>query len=118
MAQLRPSMSCPAGCSRSCSSPFAIGLEPMAPRWLTIVAKFGDHLPFYRQAEIFKRQGIDLDWGTLGKWVGRACCFHLMPVINQMRAHLRRADRIFVPSCLMNEVASVRDWSHCPARHL
>jgi len=69
----------------------------MAPRWLTIVANFGDHLPFYRQAEIFKRQGIDLDRGTLGNWVGRAC-FHLMPVINQMRAHLRRADRIFVPS--------------------
>ena len=23
-----------------------------------------------------------------------------------------------LPSCLMNEVAPVRDWSHCPARHL
>jgi transposase len=67
----------------------------MAPRWLTIVSKFGDHLPFYRQAEIFKRQGIDLDRGTLGNWVGRAC-FHLMPVINHMRVHLRGADRIFV----------------------
>jgi len=76
--------------------------------WI-IVAKFGDHLPFYRQAEIFKRQGIDLDRGTLGNWVGRAFRgltpphwgdippqLHLMPVINQMRAHLRRADRIFV----------------------
>ena len=62
--------------------------------WI-IVSKFGDHLPFYRQAEIFKRQGIDLDRGTLGNWVGRAC-FHLMPVINHMRAHLRGADRIFV----------------------
>jgi hypothetical protein len=67
----------------------------MAPRWFTIVAKFGDHLPFYRQAEIFKRQGIDLDRGTLGNWVGRAFRgltpphwgdgppqLHLMPVIN------------------------------------
>jgi hypothetical protein len=62
--------------------------------WI-IVAKFGDHLPFYRQAEIFKRQGIELDRGTLGNWVGRAC-FHLMPVINHMKAHLRGADRIFV----------------------
>jgi hypothetical protein len=62
--------------------------------WI-IVSKFGDHLPFYRQAEIFKRQGIDLDRGTLGNWVGRAC-FHLMPVIDHMRAHLRGADRIFV----------------------
>ena len=62
--------------------------------WI-IVSKFGDHLPFYRQAEIFKRQGIDLDRGTLGNWVGRAC-FHLMPIINHMRAHLRQADRILV----------------------
>ncbi len=76
--------------------------------WI-IVAKFGDHLPFYRQAEIFKRQGIHLDRGTLGNWVGRAFRgltrphwghgppqLHLMPVINHMRAHLRGADRIFV----------------------
>lgn len=62
--------------------------------WI-IVSKFGDHLPFYRQAEIFKRQGMNLDRGTLGNWVGRAC-FHLMPVINHIRAHLRGAHRIFV----------------------
>ena len=62
--------------------------------WI-MVSKFGDHLPFYRQAGIFKRQGIDLDRGTLGNWVGRAC-FHLLPIIRHMQAHLRRADRIFV----------------------
>ena len=32
---------------------------------------------------------IDLDRGTLGSWVGRAC-FHLMPVINHT---LERIDR-------------------------
>jgi transposase len=37
-----------------------------------MVAKFGDHLPFYRQAEIYTRQGITLDRATLGNWVGRA----------------------------------------------
>ena len=25
---------------------------------------------------------------------------------------------LLIPSCLMNLVAPVRDWSHCPARHL
>ena len=44
-----------------------------------IVAKFGDHLPFYRQAEIYARQGIRLDRATLGNWAGRAC-FHLQPI--------------------------------------
>ena len=43
-----------------------------------IVAKFGDQLPFYRQAEIYARQGIQLDRATLGNWAGRAC-FHLKP---------------------------------------
>jgi len=31
---------------------------------------------------------------------------------------LMKAMGIQGPSCLMNEVAPVRDWSHCPARHL
>ena len=52
-----------------------------------IVAKFGDHLPFYRQAEIYARQGIRLDRATLGNWAGRAC-FHLQPIADHMRAHL------------------------------
>lgn len=60
-----------------------------------IVAKFGDHLPFYRQADIYRRQGISLDRATLGNWVGRAC-FHLKPIVEHMRTHLKDADRIFM----------------------
>ena len=60
-----------------------------------IVSKFGDHLPFYRQADIYRRQGVELDRGTLGNWVGRAC-FHLQPVVTHMRETLRGTDRIFV----------------------
>jgi len=60
-----------------------------------IVAKFGDHLPFYRQAEIYARQGIRLDRATLGNWAGRAC-FHLKPIAERMRQHLAAADRLFM----------------------
>ncbi len=60
-----------------------------------IVAKFGDHLPFYRQADIYTRQGIKLDRATLGNWVGRAC-FHPRPIIDRMRGHLKGADRVFM----------------------
>ncbi|WP_081994684.1 transposase [Paracoccus sp. PAMC 22219] len=42
-----------------------------------------------------ERQRLHLDRGTLGNRTGRAS-FHLMPVIDHMRAHLRAADRIFV----------------------
>jgi transposase len=60
-----------------------------------IVAKFGDHLPFYRQSEIYARQGIVLDRATLGNWVGRAC-FHLRPIADHLRERLKGADRIFM----------------------
>lgn len=60
-----------------------------------IVSKFGDHVPFYRQADIYTRQGIKLDRATLGNWAGRAC-FHLQPIADHMREHLAAADRIFM----------------------
>src|ERR1700752_196841 len=60
-----------------------------------IVSKFGDHLPFYRQSEIYARQGIQLDRATLGNWTGRAC-FHLKPIADRLCAHLSTADRLFM----------------------
>ena len=38
-----------------------------------LVNKFADHLPLYRQSQIFARQGVMLDRSTLCNWVGRAC---------------------------------------------
>jgi transposase len=38
-----------------------------------LVSKYADHLPLYRQAQIFARQGMTLDRSTLCNWVGRAC---------------------------------------------
>src|SRR3712207_2174774 len=38
-----------------------------------LVAKYADFLPLYRQAQIFARQGIELDRSTLFDWVGRGC---------------------------------------------
>jgi transposase len=46
-----------------------------------LVSKYADHLPLYRQAQIYSRQGIDLDRSTLAAWVGRAflnCALSLM----------------------------------------
>ena len=60
-----------------------------------VVSKFGDHLPFYRQAEIFARQGIRLDRASLGNWAGRAC-FHLQPIAEHMTRRLAAAPRLFM----------------------
>jgi transposase len=38
-----------------------------------LVNKYADHLPLYRQAQIFARQGVTLDRSTLCTWAGRAC---------------------------------------------
>ncbi|MDF0522279.1 transposase [Bradyrhizobium yuanmingense] len=52
------------------------------------------HTRFYRQSEIYARQGIRFDRATLGNWSGRAC-FHLQPITNHMADPLprRRASR-------------------------
>lgn len=34
-----------------------------------IMAKFAEHLPLYRQSEIYARQGVELSRNTMGRWV-------------------------------------------------
>lgn len=35
-----------------------------------VTAKFAEHTPYYRQSEIYRRQGIALRRSTLGCWSG------------------------------------------------
>ncbi len=49
-----------------------------------MVAKFDDHLPLYRQAEIFAREGVTLETSTLSGWVG-ATAAALMPLVELLR---------------------------------
>lgn len=44
-----------------------------------LVSKYADHLPLYRQAQIYARQGVDLDRSTLADWVGRSA-WYLRPL--------------------------------------
>ena len=37
-----------------------------------VTAKYRDHLPLYRQAGIYRRQGIDIPESTLGDWVAQS----------------------------------------------
>lgn len=59
-----------------------------------LISKFADHLPLYRQAQIFERQGILLDRSTLGDWVGRACWW-LRPLYERVLAHITAQEKIF-----------------------
>jgi hypothetical protein len=60
-----------------------------------LVGKYADHLPLYRQSQIYARQGIDLDRSTLADWVGRAAA-ELRPLHERLFEHLKRSPKLFM----------------------
>jgi len=52
--------------------PIAKGLATPGLLAHVLVSKYCDHLPLYRQSQIFARQGVDLNRSTLASWVGGA----------------------------------------------
>jgi transposase len=59
-----------------------------------LVSKYADHLPLYRQAQIYARQGINLDRSTLADWVGRAAWL-LRPVHERLLMTLKGSAKLF-----------------------
>ena len=59
-----------------------------------VIAKYADHLPLYRQAQIYGRQGVELDRSTLADWSGRAA-FALPPVYDRLLEVLKGSDKLF-----------------------
>jgi transposase len=70
------------------------GLPTEATVAQVLVSKYADHLPLYRQAQIYARQGIDLDRSTLADWVGRAA-WHLRPLHERLLMRLKSSGRLF-----------------------
>jgi len=70
------------------------GLPTDASVAQVIVSKYADHLPLYRQAQIFARQGVTLDRSTLADWVGRAA-FLLRPVHERLLSVLKTSTKLF-----------------------
>jgi transposase len=60
-----------------------------------LVGKYADHLPLYRQCQIYARQGIELDRSTLADWVGRAAA-ELCPLHERLLEHLKRSPKLFM----------------------
>lgn len=59
-----------------------------------LVSKYADHLPLYRQAQIYGRQGVNLDRSTLADWVGKAA-FLLRPVYERLFERLKASTKLF-----------------------
>jgi len=56
-----------------------------------LVGKYPDHLPLYRQAEIYAREGVELDRTLLAQWVGNVSAL-VTPLTDALRAHVFAAD--------------------------
>jgi transposase len=70
------------------------GLPTEATVAQVLVSKYADHLPLYRQAQIYARQGITLDRSTLADWVGRAAWL-LRPVHERLLMRLKTSTKLF-----------------------
>jgi transposase len=70
------------------------GLPTEATVAQVLVSKYADHLPLYRQAQIYARQGITLDRSTLADWVGRAAWL-LRPVHERLLMRLKSSTKLF-----------------------
>jgi transposase len=60
-----------------------------------LVSKYADHLPLYRQAQIYGRQGITLERSALAGWVGKAG-YELRPVFDALMADLKISSKLFM----------------------
>ena len=52
-----------------------------------LVAKYSDHLPLYRQEQIFGRAGVALPRSTLAQWVG-ICGVQLQPLVDALKTEI------------------------------
>jgi transposase len=88
---LRPKLSC-TKCdaivqAEAPSRPVARGLAGPGLLAHVLVSKYADHLPLYRQSEIYAREGVELERSTLADWVG-ATSELLRPLHEALRQHV------------------------------
>jgi hypothetical protein len=58
-----------------------------------LVSKYADHLPLYRQSEIYARQGVELERSTLADWVGGTSKL-IDPLVEALRRYVMTAGKL------------------------
>ena len=88
---------CEAGVIQAPAKPRLIegGMPTEATIASVIVSKYADHLPLYRQSQIYARQGVVIDRSTLAFWVGKAA-HELRPVHDALLTHLKTSSKLFM----------------------
>ena len=73
--------------------PIARGLAGPGLLAHVLVSKYADHLPLYRQSEIYAREGVGLERSTLAGMVGGAAAL-LEPLLGALERHVLAADKL------------------------
>ena len=90
-----------------------------------VTGKYADHLPLYRQSEIYRRQGVDLSRATLGRWTGAVAelleplydvLVKSMRMISPFRSRSRAVVKQELPGCGSMSVMTVTPVHRCPRR--
>jgi transposase len=83
-----------------------------------LVGKYADHLPLYRQSQIFERDGIDLQRSTLTDWVGQATRL-LEPLADAIGRHVQSGTALFADDTPVKmqapgtgKAATARFWAY------
>jgi transposase len=95
--QVRPKLTC-ACCekivqAKAASRPIERGIAGPGLLAHVLISKYCDHLPLYRQAEIYAREGVELDRSTMAEWVG-GCSRLLEPLVEALRRHVMSAGKL------------------------
>ena len=89
---VRPKLVCRC-CEHIAQVPIARGLAGPGLLAHVLVSKFVDHLPLYRQFEIYAREGVGLERSTLADWVGQSSQL-LRPLINALNCHVMSGHKV------------------------
>lgn len=88
---VRPKLACSA-CdtivqAQAASRPIARGRAGAGLLTHVLTAKYCDHLPLYRQSEIYARAGVELERSTLADWVGQTSAL-LRPLVAVLQRYV------------------------------
>lgn len=97
LRHVRPKYSC-AGCQQLVQAaaparPIARGIAGPGLLAHVLVSKYADHLPLYRQSQIYARQGVELDRATLAEWVGASSAL-MEPLVETLGRYVLAAAKL------------------------
>lgn len=94
---VRPKLAC---CCCDCivqaaapSRPIARGMAGAGLLAHVLVSKYCDHLPLYRQSQIYAREGVELERSTLADWVGQSSAL-VRPLVDALQRYVFAGNKV------------------------